>query len=126
MAPTDLVDDDTTDEEPYEPRCRRCWDDGIVDDDDGEYGMAACPCGATGERGATSVETLAGTVVVIVMLLFVLVLVKGWPWAGDDGASPEEQRKTRHAICEVLDTVGADATSRADVEACTFPEEGEN
>lgn len=32
-----------------------------------------------------------------------------------------ELRQLRHSICELLEENGADSTTAADVEACTFP-----
>ena len=74
------------------------------------------------ESGATTAETISGMIFMLALLLTLLVWRHGWP-GQNDGASLEEQRKTRHAICEVLAVTGADATNAADVAACTFGED---
>lgn len=81
------------------------------------------PSGGRPERGASNVEAVCGMIFMLALLATILVLTKGWP-GQTDGASLEEQRKTRHAICEVLAVTGADATNAADVAACTFEGEG--
>ena len=60
-----------------------------------------------------------GLVALAMVCVTVLVLVRGWPCRD----APADDR-TRHVVCELLDTLGADATERADVEACTFTEGG--
>lgn len=70
---------------------------------------------------APSLGTYAlGLVALAMVCVTVLVLVRGWPCRE---AAPADDR-TRHAVCELLDTLGADATERADVDACTFTEGG--
>jgi hypothetical protein len=71
----------------------------------------------TGDRPPVGVALL-GLVALAMVLATTVVLVRGWPGSGQHG-SEEELRKLRHAVCEVL-AVSADATTAADVEACTF------
>jgi hypothetical protein len=73
----------------------------------------------TGDRPSI-VLSLLGLVALAMVLSTTVVLVRGWPGSGQDG-SEEELRRLRHAVCEVL-AVSADATTAADVNACTFEE----
>ncbi len=53
--------------------------------------------------------------VVFIVLLLVIVLR---PWHNDNAELIREQKLTRHAVCKLLDEVGADSVSIEDVEAC--------
>lgn len=83
----------------------------------GEHGLPGRPASPVGLELA---KVAMGLVLGLALILAVVVLVRGWPEADP---APADDR-TRHAVCELLDTLGADATERADVEACTFTEGG--